>query len=86
LSLENYVLALKDFVGVDALIDAIGIGIKSGLLNFVGNSMKSTYDIFEEKDLSKVTTIDGLHRISSKFWKIILFPTPTIRASCPSKQ
>lgn len=66
LSLENYVLALKDLVGVDALIDAVGIGIKSGLSNFVGNSMKSIYDIFEEKDLSKVTTIDGLHRIFGK--------------------
>jgi len=45
LSLENYVLALKDLVGVDALLDAVEIGIKTGLSNFIGNSMKSIYEI-----------------------------------------
>ncbi|KAL5098004.1 hypothetical protein RYX36_002331 [Vicia faba] len=44
LKLEEYVFALKDLVGVEALIDAVGIGKENDLTSPGVNSMKSIYD------------------------------------------
>ncbi|CAI8590089.1 unnamed protein product [Vicia faba] len=44
LKLEEYVFALKDLVGVEALIDAVGIGKENDLTSLGVNSMKSIYD------------------------------------------
>ena len=56
LSLENNVFALKNVVGVEALIDAVGICKQNDLTNLEGIDMKSIYEILEEKDFSKITS------------------------------
>ena len=68
LSLEDYVFALKDVVGVEAFVDAVGIGTQNDLTNLEGNAMKSIYEILEEKDFSKITSyIEIVHILSGDF-------------------
>ncbi|AET02091.1 transmembrane protein, putative [Medicago truncatula] len=65
LSLENNVFALKSEVGVEALIDAVGIGKQNDLTNLEGNDLKSIYEILEEKYFSKI--IEIVHILSGDF-------------------
>lgn len=68
LPLEDYVFALKDVVGVEAFVDAVGIGTQNDPTNLEGNAMKSIYDILEEKDFSKITSyIEIVHILSGDF-------------------
>jgi hypothetical protein len=68
LSLEDYVFALKDVVGVEAFIDAVGFGTQNDLTNLEGNAVKSIYEILEEKDFSKITSyIEIVHILSGDF-------------------
>lgn len=80
--IENYVIGLKDLVGLEAFIDAVGIGKENDFTNHTENSMKSIYEILKEKDFSKITTfieklyiLMGDFRISKTqasdiFWKL----------------
>lgn len=56
MSLENYAITLKDLVGLQDLLDTIGIRKGNDLTNPTEDSMNSIYDILEEKDFSKITT------------------------------
>ncbi|KAI5446349.1 hypothetical protein KIW84_014259 [Lathyrus oleraceus] len=58
LKLEEYVFALKDLVGVEALIDAVGIGKENDLTSPTANSMKSINEILAGKDYSNLTHIE----------------------------
>jgi len=51
LSLENYVIALKDLVRVEALRDIVGIGKENGLSNFTENSIWSPFLTFSKKKI-----------------------------------
>ncbi|KAK2395007.1 arginine-glutamic acid dipeptide repeat protein [Trifolium repens] len=61
LSLEDYVIALKNLVGLEALIKVVGIGKEDDLSNLTEDSMKSIYAIHEEKDFSKLTYSEIIH-------------------------
>ncbi|KAK2448728.1 arginine-glutamic acid dipeptide repeat protein [Trifolium repens] len=68
LSLEDYVIALKNLVGLEALINVVGIGKEDGLSNHTADSMKSIYAILEEKDFSKLTYSEIIHLLIGNSW------------------